>query len=78
MGKAGQALREVLEQYKISQYRLAQVMQIERNNVSRWVREERDPLGDTVREIALALKTIDPEAAEAFVTRYLGDVLGED
>jgi len=53
-------------------------MQIERKNVSRWVREERDPLPDTVREIVLVLKTIGPEAAEAFVARYLGDVLGED
>ncbi len=71
-------LRAVLEQYNISQYQLAQVMGISRNNVSRWVREGRDPLADTVLEIALALKTIDPDAAEAFVTRYLGDVLEED
>ncbi len=78
MGRASQALKQVLEAYDISQNSLAVVMGIERGSVSRWFHDKRDPTAETVVEIVQALKTIDPEAAEAFVARYLGDVLGED
>ncbi len=78
MGRASRALKQVLETYDISQNSLAVVMGIERGSVSRWFHDKRDPTAETVVEIVQALKTIDPEAAEAFVARYLGDVLGED
>ncbi|MGF1514921.1 MAG: transcriptional regulator [Elainellaceae cyanobacterium] len=73
MGKAGSALRQVLEEYEVSQYRLAAVLEVERNSVYRWVNEKRDPSAETVLEIVRALKTINPEAAKAFAERYLGD-----
>ncbi len=73
MGKAGQALKQVLEEYQISQYRLSVELDVERNNVYRWVNEKRDPTAETVLEIVRALKAIDPEAAKAFADRYLGD-----
>lgn len=78
MGRASRALKQVLETYDISQNSLAVVMGIERGSVSRWFHDKRDPTAETVVEIVQALKTIDPEAAEAFVARYLGDILGED
>lgn len=75
MGKAGQALRQTLEKHGISQYRLAEVMGIERNNISRWVREERDPTAEKVEAIAEALRVLDPEACREFVTLYLGEYM---
>lgn len=71
MGKAGQALRQTLEKHGISQYRLAEVMGIERNNISRWVREERDPTAEKVIDISRALKQINTEAAKYFVESYI-------
>lgn len=73
MGKAGTALRQVLETYNISQYSLAAILDVERNNVYRWVNEKRDPSGERIVEIVRALKSVNPEAAEAFVKLYLGD-----
>jgi plasmid maintenance system antidote protein VapI len=73
MGKAGKALKQVLEDYSISQFALAVAMDVERNNVYRWVNEKRDPTAETVVEIVRALKTIHPEASKAFSTLYLGD-----
>lgn len=73
MGKAGRALKQVLENYDISQYNLSVVMDVERNNVYRWVNEKRDPTAETVLEIVRALKSINPEAAKAFVDLYLVD-----
>ena len=75
MGKAGAALKQVLEQYEISQYSLAAVLDVERNNVYRWVNEKRDPSGERIVEIVRALKSMNPEAAETFVSLYLGDEL---
>jgi transcriptional regulator with XRE-family HTH domain len=75
MGKAGQALRQTLEKYKISQYKLAEVMGIERNNISRWVREERDPTAEKVVEIVRALSKISSDSAECFVYLYLDNEL---
>ena len=73
MGKAGKALKQVLEDYSISQFALAVAMDVERNNVYRWVNEKRDPTAETVVEIVRSLKSISPEAADAFVKLYLGN-----
>jgi len=75
MGKAGKALREVLTEYGISQNSLAVKMGLQRSAIYKWFHEERDPTAETVAEIVEALKTLNPEAAEAFVQRYLGDLL---
>jgi plasmid maintenance system antidote protein VapI len=48
MGKQGQALKQVLETYGISQNRLAVTMGVRRSNVNRWVNEETDPAADAV------------------------------
>jgi plasmid maintenance system antidote protein VapI len=73
MGKAGAALKQVLETYNISQYSLAAVLDVERNNVYRWVNEKRDPSAETVVQIIRALKSVNPEAAKAFVDLYVGN-----
>lgn len=73
MGKAGAALKHVLETYNISQYSLAALLDVERNNVYRWANEKRDPTAETVVEIVRALKSMNPAAAEAFVKLYVGD-----
>ncbi|MEW5856620.1 MAG: helix-turn-helix transcriptional regulator [Cyanobacteriota bacterium] len=72
MGKAGQALKQVLETYGISQNRLAVMMAIQRSNVNRWVNEMADPAADAVLEIRDALEKIDIDAAEEFIRLYLG------
>ena len=72
MGKAGQALKQVLETYGISQNRLAVIMGTRRSNVNRWVNEETDPAGDAVLEIRDGLEKINSEAAEEFIRLYLG------
>ncbi|HAZ47499.1 MAG TPA: XRE family transcriptional regulator, partial [Cyanobacteria bacterium UBA11371] len=43
MGRAGKALKQVLETYDISQYSIAVALGIERTSVYRWVHELRDP-----------------------------------
>lgn len=73
MGKAGAALKQVLETYNISQYSLAAVLDVERNNVYRWVNEKRDPSAETVVQIIRALKSMNPEAAKSFVNLYVGN-----
>lgn len=73
MGKAGRVLRQVLEEYEVSQYSLAAALNIERNSVYRWVNEKSDPSGETIIDLVRALKTLQPEAAKAFVELYLGD-----
>lgn len=73
MGKAGRALRQVLETYSISQNQLAIEMGIDRSIVSRWVSESRDPVAEAVYEIRKALEKLDPAAAEEFVMLYLYD-----
>jgi transcriptional regulator with XRE-family HTH domain len=72
MGQAGQALKQVLASYGISQNRLAVTMGIRRSNVNRWVNEETDPAADAVLEIRDGLEKINPEAAEEFIRLYLG------
>lgn len=73
MGKAGKALKQVLETYEISQYSLSVAMNMERNNIYRWVNEKRDPTAETVVEIVRALKTLNADAAQAFIQTYLGN-----
>ncbi|HEY9676032.1 MAG TPA: helix-turn-helix transcriptional regulator [Waterburya sp.] len=72
MGKAGQALKQVLKTYGISQNRLAVTMEIRRSNVNRWVNEATDPAADAVLEIRDGLEKINPDAAEEFIRLYLG------
>ena len=48
-------------------------MDVERNNVYRWVNEKRDPTAETVVEIVRALKFLNPEAAKTFTDLYLGN-----
>jgi transcriptional regulator with XRE-family HTH domain len=73
MGRAGKALKRVLEDYDITQNRLAVVMGITRSSVHRWVYEIGDPVADAVIEIRNALQKIHPEAAEEFIRLYLGE-----
>ena len=78
MGKAGKALRQVLESYNISQNQLAVTMGIDRSNVSRWVSENRDPSAEAVADIKQALEKISPESAEEFVRLYLYTSTGNE
>lgn len=73
MGKAGKALRQVLEDYGISQNRVAVEMEIGRSNVYRWVNEVRDPSADMVIRMRDALHKIDAEAAREFARLYWGE-----
>ena len=77
MGKVGKALKQVLETYGITQNRLAVVMETRRSNVGRWFHEQIDPTGDTIADIVVALRKIEPAAAEEFIRLYLGGS-GED
>lgn len=78
MGKAGKALKQVLETYGISQNRLAVVMGVGRSNVHRWVYEVADPVGDAILEIRRGLQKIDPAAAEEFTQLYLDDSVEDE
>ncbi len=73
MGRAGKALKQVLETYGISQNKVAVTIGIDRSNFSRWVSGNRDPSAEAVYEIRLALQKINPVAAEEFVRLYLYD-----
>lgn len=74
MGKAGQALRQVLASYNISQSLLATGLGVERPIVFRWFHEHTDPTAETVAEIVQALHNINPSAARDFVQAYLGSL----
>lgn len=71
MGKAGKALRYVLETYGISQNRLAVTMGIGRATVNQWFHETRDPAAEAVTEIIKGLRQLDEAAAEKFIDLYL-------
>jgi transcriptional regulator with XRE-family HTH domain len=73
MARAGKALKQVLENYGITQNRLAVVMGVTRSSVHRWVYEIGDPVADAVIEIRDALQQINPEAAKEFIRLYLGE-----
>lgn len=74
MGKAGQALRQVLEAYNINQSALATGMNVERSIVFRWFHEQTDPTAETVAQIVQALQIINTSAAQDFIQAYLGDL----
>jgi transcriptional regulator with XRE-family HTH domain len=75
MGRASQALKQVLDTYGISQNQLAVTMGVERGSVFRWYHNKRDPTAETVVEIVEALKSLNPQAAEEFAKVFLGDIL---
>jgi transcriptional regulator with XRE-family HTH domain len=75
MGKAGQALRQVLESYNISQSLLATGLGVERPIVFRWFHEHTDPTAETLSEIVQALNKINTSAATDFVQAYLGNLI---
>ncbi len=74
MGKAGQALKQVLESYNISQSQLATGLGVERPIVFRWYHEKIDPTAETVAEIVKALNKINKLAANDFIQAYLGEL----
>lgn len=78
MGKAGKALKQVLEIYGISQNKLAVTMGTGRPNVHRWVNEMTDPVAEAVLEIRNALQKINPVAAEEFIRLYLADAADDE
>jgi transcriptional regulator with XRE-family HTH domain len=78
MGKASQALKEVLEAYGISQNKLAVALGIDRSAVFKWFHAKREPTSETIVEITTALKEIDREAAKEFVWRYLGEIVDDN
>ena len=78
MGRAGKALKQVLETYGITQNQLAVAMGIRRSNVSRWVSEIRDPVAETMLEIREGLQQINPEAAKEFIRLYLGETAEDE
>ncbi len=75
MGKAGKALRQVLETYGISQNKLAVALGVKPFVVFRWFHEQTDPSAETVLDIAKALQGIDPAAAKEYVRLYIGEFL---
>jgi transcriptional regulator with XRE-family HTH domain len=74
MGKAGQALKQVLESYNISQSQLATSLGVERPIVFRWYHEKIDPTAETVADIVKALNKINKSAANDFIQAYLGEL----
>lgn len=78
MGRASQALKQVLETYGISQNKLAVALGIDRSAVFKWFHEQREPTSETIVEITRALKTMNPAAAKEFVQLYLGNIVEED
>lgn len=77
MGKAGRALKQVLEAHSIPQNQLAVEMGISRSNIHRWINEIGDPLGDNILDMRDALQRINPEAAEEFTRLFWGEEIEE-
>ena len=75
MGKAGLALRRVLETHNISQNKLAVALGVKPFVVHRWFHEKTDPSAETAADIAKALQEMDRAAADEFVRLYLGEFL---
>ena len=71
MGRAGKALKRVLQDYHITQNHLAVSMSIDRSNISRWVNESRDPSAESVAELKDALTLIHLQAGDDFVRYFL-------
>lgn len=78
MGKAGKALKQVLEAYGISQNKLAVTMRLERTVVYRWTHERTDPTGETIAEITRALQSLSSAAAREFIKLYLSNIIEEE
>ncbi|MGB7444074.1 MAG: helix-turn-helix transcriptional regulator [Coleofasciculaceae cyanobacterium] len=78
MGRVGQALKQALKSYGISQNKLAVALSVDRSIVFRWFHERADPTGETIADIVKALKEINPDAAEMFVELYLGELIKGD
>ena len=76
MGRASQALKQVLDTYGISQNKLAVTMGISRANVGRWY-HGLDPSAENIAQITQALNMLNSLAAKEFVRLYLG-VIVED
>ncbi|RCJ26940.1 transcriptional regulator [Nostoc minutum NIES-26] len=57
MGKAGKALKQVLETHEISQNHLAVTMGIGRSSINGWVNQTRSPTSDAILEIRSGLGT---------------------
>ncbi len=74
MGRASDALKQVLDTYGISQNKLAVTMGISRANVGRWY-HGLDPSAENIAQITQALKTLNPSAAKDFVRLYLGIIV---
>lgn len=77
MGRASDALKQVLDIYSISQNKLAVTMGISRANVGRWY-HGLDPSAENIAQITQALKTLNPLAAREFVRLYLGSIVEDD
>lgn len=77
MGRANQALKQVLENYGISQNKLAVALGIDRAAIFKWVHNKRDPSAEKMVQITQAIKTMNPEAAKELVRLYLGDLVDE-
>jgi transcriptional regulator with XRE-family HTH domain len=73
MGKAGKALRQVLETYGISQNKLAVAMGLNRSTVYQWFHEVTDPSAESLLEILAALDTLNEAAARDFLRLYLDE-----
>jgi transcriptional regulator with XRE-family HTH domain len=78
MGKAGKALRQALENYGISQNKLAVTLGVDRSVVFHWFHEKRDPAAETVVQIAEALRSLNPDAAAEFIQLYVGEFLNNE
>ncbi|MBD2234061.1 helix-turn-helix domain-containing protein [Phormidium tenue] len=78
MGRANEALRQVLETYGISQNKLAVALGIDRSAVFKWVHDQREPSSETIVQITQVLKTLNPLAAKTFVQLYLGNLVDDD
>jgi transcriptional regulator with XRE-family HTH domain len=78
MGKAGKALRQVLEKHGISQNRLAVTMGLARSTINQWFHEATDPSAESVTEIIAALETLNETAAKEFIALYLGRIAQSD
>lgn len=71
MGRAGKALKCVLQEHGISQNRLAVTMGVARSTVNQWVNEVSDPLADSIPDIINALDVLEPAAAQIFLQMYI-------
>jgi predicted transcriptional regulator len=78
MGKAGQALKKVLESYGISQNKLAVALEVKPYAVYRWYYGQIDPRAETAVDIVKVLQDINPEAAKEFVRLYIGEIVEEE